>query len=58
MFSRSERIRNLIREYSSRIRESEFKNVETELSYFLYECEVDAKQVQHQPKLTVRRKKI
>ena len=38
-----EKIKNLIREYSSRIRECQGKNIETELLYFLYECEVDVK---------------
>ena len=38
-----EKIKNLIREYSARIRECESKDIETELLYFLYECEVDSK---------------
>ena len=38
-----EKIKNLIREYSARIRECENKDIETELLYFLYECEVDSK---------------
>ena len=38
-----EKIKNLIREYSARIREGGFKDIETELLYFLYECEVDSK---------------
>lgn len=38
-----EKIKNLIREYSSRIRECRDENIETELLYFLYECEVDSK---------------
>ncbi len=37
-----EKIKNLIREYSSRIRECQGENIETELLYFLYECEVDS----------------
>lgn len=36
-----EKIKNLIKEYSSRIRECRGKNIEIELLYFLYECEVD-----------------
>ncbi len=38
-----EKIKNLIKEYSERIREGGFKDIETELLYFLYECEVDSK---------------
>lgn len=38
-----EKIKNLIREYSARIREGASKDIETELLYFLYECEVDSK---------------
>ena len=48
-----EKIKNLIREYSSRIREGGFKDIETELLYFLYECEVDVKK----PVSNVRRSK-
>ena len=48
-----EKIKNLIREYSSRIRECQGKNIETELLYFLYECEVDSKK----PASNVRKSK-
>ena len=48
-----EKIKNLIREYSSGIREGGFKDIETELLYFLYECEVDSKK----PASNVRKSK-
>ena len=44
-----EKIKNLIREYSARIRECQSKDIETELLYFLYECEVDSKKPRTAP---------
>ena len=41
MFYNREMDRNLIREYTVRIKEADSKSIETELMYLLYECELE-----------------
>ena len=41
MFNNGEMIKNLIREYADRIKTTEYSNIETELMYLLYECELE-----------------
>ena len=41
MFNNGEMIKNLIREYADRIKTTKCSNIETELMYLLYECELE-----------------
>ena len=41
MFYNRDMVRNLIKEYADRIKESDNKSIETELMYLLYECELE-----------------